>query len=367
MAEPLKHLYNDIFFKTLVNAMNGVLPAFQEKQFLRDIHSDGWERKELKERIRHVAGVFHAHVPGTFSKQVVLTEKIIASLRKQHTAEQGLAWIFLPEFVERYGIEEPDTAIPFFEFLTQFVSCEFAVRPFIMRYEKRMMKQMLAWATHPDHHVRRLASEGCRPRLPWAMALPVFKKDPSSVLPVLEKLKADPSEYVRRSVANNLNDISKDHPELVLQIGKRWMGNNEATDKIIKHACRGLLKKGNATALSLFKLSAVDCTLSPVKLAKKTVRIGEDLMFTFELRHSGKKTLKLRIEYGIYYLKSNGKQNRKLFKLTENQFEAGTAHVFSKKQSFLNRTTRNHYPGMHAISIVVNGKEYEKISFKVTA
>jgi 3-methyladenine DNA glycosylase AlkC len=155
----------------------------------------------------------------------------------------GLVYIFLPDYIEQYGLEDFESSVKAIENVTRFVSCEFAVRPFILKYGGTMMKKMRTWSLHKSYHVRRLSSEGSRPRLPWAISIPELKKDPSPILPILENLKNDPSEWVRRSVANNLNDIAKDHPGLVIELARKWKGISRETDAIIKHGSRTLLKK----------------------------------------------------------------------------------------------------------------------------
>lgn len=163
--------------------------------------------------------------------------------------------MFFPDYIERFGMEDYAVAVGTMERLTAFTSCEFAVRPFIKKHEGQMLEQMLGWSEHSSHHVRRLASEGSRPRLPWAMALPKLKKDPSPILPILENLKVDSSEYVRRSVANNLNDISKDNPDVALSVFRDWIGHSPETNRIVKHGCRTLLKQGVPEAMELFGFS----------------------------------------------------------------------------------------------------------------
>ncbi|MDP8206920.1 MAG: hypothetical protein P9L92_09675, partial [Candidatus Electryonea clarkiae] len=220
-------------------------------------------------------------------------------------------------------------------------------------------------ADHEDPKVRRLASEGCRPRLPWAMALPAFKKDPTLILPILEKLKNDESETVRRSVANNLNDISKDNPEIVLAICNRWMGKAANIDKLIKHACRSLLKAGNKETLLLFGFGdPTDMNVENLKLSKYRINIGDDLNFSFDLIINQKELKKVRLEYCIYYMKANVKLSKKVFQITENSYKPGE-HSFRRKQSFKNMTTRKHYPGKHKISIIVNGEEKDKTCFEL--
>ncbi len=367
MAEPLKYIYNTAFFNTLSSALEDVITGFDKKQFLRDIHNHEWESKELKDRMKHITNVIKKHLnEENYPKNIKQIEKIIVALRKKNVRENSFEYMFFPDFVEQYGIEDFNTSMKALEFITQFTSCEFAIRPFIQKYPKASMDQLLIWSTHKSHLVRRFSSEGCRPRLPWAMALPTLKKDPKAIFPVLENLKADTSEFVRKSVANNLNDIAKDNPELVLKIAKRWKGGNSDTNWIIKHGCRTLLKQAHPEILNLFDLShTVRCEIKKLALAKKTIAIGDHLNFSFELCTLEKKANKLRIEYAIYYMKANQKQNRKLFKITENTYEPGKTYSFQRKQSFQDMTTRKHHVGKHALAIVVNGQELTSVDFSL--
>jgi len=228
-----------------------------------------------------------------------------------------------------------------------------------------MMEQMYAWSKHENEHVRRLSSEGCRPALPWGQALVSFKKDPSPVLPILEQLKTDPSAYVRKSVANNLNDISKTHPDLVAKLAKEWYGKHEYTDWIVKHGCRTLLKKGNRDVLAIFgfhDVSSVDA--HGFVLDKNTVAIGEEFTFSFDI--STKEATKVRLEYGVDFVKSNGKRNRKIFQISEISFAENQKKAYSKKHSFEDLSTRKHYPGSHSITLIVNGTERGTLDFELT-
>jgi 3-methyladenine DNA glycosylase AlkC len=220
------------------------------------------------------------------------------------------------------------------------------------------MKQMLEWSQHPHHCVRRFASEGCRPRLPWGMGIPALKKDPSPILPILENLKNDESLFVRKSVANNLNDIAKDHPDIVIQIVKAWKGNSKETDWIIKQGCRTLLKKADVNIYKIFGYSGSSkCEINSLKLSKPKLKIGERLQFSFQLKPAGKKACPLRIEYAVYYVKANGKQSRKIFQLIEKAYEPDATYSIKREQRFQDFTTRKHYPGKHKLGIVVNGVE----------
>jgi 3-methyladenine DNA glycosylase AlkC len=240
-----------------------------------------------------------------------------------------------------------------------------AVRPFIIKHEERMMAQMVAWSKHENECVRRLACEGCRPALPWAPTLNSFKKDPSPILPVLEQLKTDPSLHVRKSVANNLNDISKTHPGLVVKIAKDWYGKNELTDWIVKHGCRTLLKKGNRDVLAIFGLDNVSAVeVEDFVLGKTSVSIGEDITFSFAV--FTKEATKVRLEYGIDYVKSNGKRNRKIFQISEVAMKENAKKTYTKNHSFADVSTRKHRPGIHSITLIVNGLERGTLDFELT-
>jgi 3-methyladenine DNA glycosylase AlkC len=219
------------------------------------------------------------------------------------------------------------------------------------------MAFMEKMADDADANVRRFASEGCRPRLPWAMALPQFKKDPSPILPVLEKLKDDESEFVRKSVANNLNDISKDHPETVLSLCEKWYATSDRTDWIIKRACRTMLKAGDRRAMLLFGFGDPrHLSVVKLRLNKKSLAIGGQLQFSFALKVGTKNACKARLEYIVYFAKPEKKFGKKVFQITENTFEPGE-HTFTRKHSFADMSTRKHHPGKHEIAIVVNGVE----------
>ncbi len=349
MPEPFKNLFNEEVIGALTEEIEKVFAGFDSAGFKSFVFDAGWEGRELKERMAHVSIALREFLPEDYREALDILKKVSPNFK-------GIAQMSLPGFVELYGLEDFDASVPALEHFTKSSSSEFAVRPFIKKYPEKMMKVMADWAESDNEHVRRLASEGCRPRLPWAMALPDFKKDPSPVLPILEKLKTDESEYVRRSVANNLNDISKDNPELVLDVAEKWLGMSEETDKLVKHALRTLLKKGNPGALKLFGYSDPEHVgLHDFKIAPE-VKMGESIEFSFILKTEEEKLGKLRLEYGVDFMKANGKHSRKIFKIYEKDYEE-KERTFKRKHSFTEVTTRKHYPGEHKISIIINGVE----------
>ena len=353
----LKDLYSPAFYKNLSNALLAVMPSFNRQRFISQIFTDDFGDKELKARMRHTTEVLHAFMPSDFKKAVSILGKLIQQLKTSGTQEDGLAYIFLPDYIELYGIDDLETSVRALEEITQFVSCEFAVRPFIIRYGNEMLNQMKAWSLHKNYKVRRLASEGSRPRLPWAMAIPELKKDPSPLFPILESLKNDPSEWVRRSVANNINDIAKDHPDLIIDLARKWKGNGKETDAIIKHGSRSLLKKGHIQILNHYGLKSKNIQVSTFKIQTPAVKIGEPLAFSFTVSNLDKKKQTVRLEYGLYYKKSNGQLTRKVFKISERDYDPGIKVNIQRKQSFRKITTRVFYPGKHRLSIIVNGEE----------
>jgi 3-methyladenine DNA glycosylase AlkC len=365
MAEALKHMYNPAFFEKMCPVMTKALPGFDDKKFLRTIFSKTWPTLELKERVRHIAVALHDFLPSDFpiaAKQLV---NLSVALRKE-IREQGFATMFIPDYIHVYGVEFPDDSLTALEHITKLVSAEFAVRPFLLNYPEKTLKKMLEWTEHEDANVRRLASEGCRPRLPWGMGMPFLKKDPSPILLILDKLKTDASEYVRRSVANNLNDIAKDHPVVVLRIAKKWKGLSADTDRIIKHACRTMLKKGNSDALSLHGFNPDSrSAISSFTLMKMKVKIGGHLHFNFDFSSKEKKPTWFRLEYAIDYITSTGKASRKVFKILEANLHPGQMMNVTRKQSFKDFTTRKHFKGKHQIAILANGKRIVSREFFV--
>ena len=359
MPKKLKNM----FFTTesiqlLADTLQESYGVFDVDRFLALVYDDTWESLELKGKMHHVTLALHE----TLAQEFVLALEI---LRRVAPSIQGFDSMVFPDYVASYGLDHWETSLPALAFFTTLCSSEYAVRPFIAQDPQRTMGQLYEWAEDENEHVRRLASEGCRPRLPWGMVLTVFRKDPTPILPVLEKLKDDESEYVRRSVANNLNDISKDHPDLVLDICERWHGQNEHRDGIVKHACRGLLKKGNRRAMLLFGFGdPTHIDVENLTLDRETLSIGDDLRYTFELVVKTKEPTKVRLELRVDYVKARGKTSRKVFQIREHTFDRGR-HVITRKLWLADQSTRKHYPGEHRIWIVVNGVEKATASFQL--
>jgi 3-methyladenine DNA glycosylase AlkC len=361
VAELLKHIYNVRFFEQFTAALTQVIPVFDKGMFLSRVKSQSWNDMELKQRMFHLMQQTAFVLPLLFKEKMHVISKLIDVLSKNGVKNQNLEYIFFADLIAEYGLDDLEEAIIAFETVTKFTSCEFAVRKFIIKYPDQMMAQMLKWSQHENENVRRFASEGCRPLLPWGSKLHELVKNPKPSLPILQNLKDDPSLYVRKSVANHLNDISKNQPDVVLQIFKSWQkDNSERTDWIIRHGARTLLKQGNPEALSLLGTSSD--TLFSIKdwcINKSDISLGEVINLSFSLKNEADQNAKFRIEYVIYFVKNNSALSKKIFQISEKSLDPQECISLSKNHRFTDLTTRKHYEGVHKVGIVINGNESE--------
>lgn len=351
----------DLFFTSqslnaLGESIRSAYPPFDISRFLGLVVDTNWKNLELKAKMRHTTLCLKQVLPQSYAEALHVLTEVAPGIK-------GFEAMCLPDFVEMYGRDHWDVSLKALRLFTRYSSSEFAIRPFLVQNPERGMNFMVSCAMDPHENVRRFASEGCRPRLPWAINLPVFIRDPSPIRRVLDLLKNDPSEFVRRSVANNLNDISKDHPEIMLEWCTEWIGTSGHTDKIIKHACRTLLKAGHPGALELFGYGdAALIQLTDARVQPDTIKIGESVTFSFKLNIRYSQPAPVRIEYIIQYPTASGRISTKVFKLGESAYTPGI-RSFRKKHAFSDMSTRRHYPGPHSIGIQVNG--VVKHTFKV--
>lgn len=340
-------------------------PSFNRKEFVAltlDLPN-----LELKPRVQLICDYLKKYLPEDYKQALRLLLNATTDPSPKAKALTGFdLWAFT-EYVHRYGLKDFEESMDALYELTQRFTAEFAIRPFLIHEEKKTLKVLHQWSKDKNHHVRRLVSEGSRPRLPWGEQLKSFIQDPSPTLELLEKLKYDEELYVRKSVANHLNDISKDHPTLAIKTAKRWL--KEAPEKhkgkinwIVKHALRTLLKKGHPEALKLLGYkTAGKLQVKNLKLSAKTVKIGSTLEFSFDLTSSH--PAQVMVDYLIHHKKSNGENKPKVFKLTSKSLKAGETLNIKKKHSFKPVTTRKYYPGTHHLEIMINGQLLTKTPF----
>ncbi|WP_215114756.1 DNA alkylation repair protein [Exiguobacterium sp. s70] len=354
MATPLKEVYHEDFLLGFGRRIQSVYPSFDIQAFVASIVDESWEALALKGRMRRISTKLGEYLPQNYESAIDVLVEIADDC-------VGFPYLFFPDFVEVYGQAEEhwERSMSALELFTQKSSSEFAIRPFLLRDSTRVMDRMMAWAKHPNEHVRRLASEGCRPRLPWAESLPMFRENPAPVFAVLELLKEDPSLYVRKSVANNLNDISKDHPEAVLEVSRRWQGEHPHTDWVIRHACRTLIKSAHPDGLTLFGYTQeTDLTVNAsISIHPNVLSIGEACEIQYDVSIRPGDAAYIRVEYAIDFIKANGKASRKAFLLANKIVAGGARLVANRMHSWADLTTRRHYPGEHRVVLLVNGRE----------
>ncbi|WP_316818343.1 DNA alkylation repair protein [Pedobacter nyackensis] len=358
--EPLKEMFNSEFYQHFAGVFAHADKNFNAKAFVGDVTAN-LDELTLNGRLRNTSVTLHQHLPGDFKKAIAVLYGAAPSLRQGYTA------LVLPDFVALYGKDHFDLSMEALKDFTSLGSSEFAIREFLKTDLNKTLKVMQTWAEDKDHHVRRLASEGSRPRLPWSFKLDQIIKKPSLTKDILEKLKTDETPYVRKSVANHLNDISKDNTAYMLELMKGWDNSNPHTSWIIKHASRTLIKKGDQDSLSLFNFEKdVKVGIDNFKLNMFHFKLGEEMQFSFELKSLKDSSQKLVIDYAIHYAKASGEQSKKVFKLKEITLLPGQLILVSKRQLFKDLTTRKHYTGKHLVEIMVNGKGYGNIEFDLS-
>ncbi|MBK9991149.1 MAG: DNA alkylation repair protein [Verrucomicrobia bacterium] len=359
--EPFKNWFNEALYRQIAQELAAIEPKLDKKKFLA-ITLDGLDQRELMDRVRQIAVAVEASLPGTYR------EKLAVLCQAAPRLKHAFVSVSFCNFVSRHGLEDFDHSMDALRFLTPFGSAEFAVRPFIERDPARALALMQKWANDKNEHVRRLASEGSRPRLPWGARLSAIVAKPDLTAPILETLMADPALYVRKSVANHLNDIAKDHPDWVLNRVEEWDRAHAGTAWIIRHALRTLIKKGHPRALALLGVNATAAahvlvrkfTLSPTKLV-----LGDKFELTAELTSKHKKPLPLVIDYVIHYARATGKTSAKVFKWSEATLQPGEPLVLTKRQTIRDFTTRKHHTGRHRVELQVNGQRLAETSFQL--
>ncbi|PHS20639.1 MAG: DNA alkylation repair protein [Kangiella sp.] len=351
----LKDYYSIELVKSIAKNCKTQYRDFNVTPFEQNVIADDWKQLELKDRMHRIADVLGEYLPKNYKQAISIVLKVA-----NHYS--GLAHMCFPDFVEKFGLNDFETSMMALENLTEGSSSEFAIRPFIIRYPELTMKKMKEWARSNNYHVRRLATEGCRPRLPWAMALPKFKKDPTIVLETIMSLIDDDERYVTRSVANNLNDISKDNPKTVIKVASEYLGRSKEIDWVIKHACRGLLKQGNKEVLQLFGFSNIDHIKVSNLNCDETVCLEKKLNFSFDIKSSKNGLGRLRIEFIIDFMKANGKMTGKIFKICEGDYGEDVKSI-NKYFSFKKISTRKYHIGAHQLHIVINGDVFVSKKF----
>ena len=368
MAEPLKNYYGREIAAQVASMIEPVYPGFDSDRFIAEC-LDGYEELELTARARHISGSLAGHLPADFEEAAgILHASLGPPIEGDELMGQGMgSFVYLPYvfYVAEHGVAHWDTAMAFQHELTQRFSCEYSIRAFIEKETDRTMGRLRVWTGDPNAHVRRLVSEGTRPRLPWAPRLRMFVDDPGPVVDLLERLKDDPSTMVRRSVANNLNDIGKDNPRVLTEVCRAWIRDaGPERDAMVRHALRSAVKRGDPEALDILGYgSSEGAIIESVMIEPPEVEIGQRVQVSFGLVNDLATPASYNVDLVVHFVKASGSTSPKVFKVRSVELGPGEGTRLSKTISVAQHTTRTHYPGEHRLDLVVNGSPRTAGSF----
>lgn len=357
MSSPdLKSIFDAARYRGLAAELAALSPAFDSARFLS--HAlDGLDARELMDRLRRTTEAVHRALPLPYRGQLAVLRALAPRIG------HGFVGIFLSDFVAQHGLDDTAVSLDALTFFTRFGSAEFAIRPFLVRDLPGTLAVMHGWALDENEHVRRLASEGCRPRLPWGTRLQALVADPSPTRPILEALRADPSLYVRKSVANHLNDIAKDHPQVVVDLVSSWDRSDERTAWIVRHALRTLVKRGDARALALLGAGRPARVEVAFKASPRRLRLGDTLELSAAIASRSAQSQRLVIDYVVHYARAGGTASEKVFKWKTADLPPRAMLALTKRQTIRDFSTRRHHAGLHRVELQINGRRLAETSF----
>lgn len=353
----MKNLFDAARCRATATQLAALAPAFDSATFLRLTLAD-LDSRELMARLRQTSLAFDAALPGDFRAKVAVLHRLAPLIA------HNFVGIWPCDFVALRGLSDPAFSLAALRDLTRHGSAEFAVRPFLVQDLPGTLATMLQWARDPDEHVRRLASEASRPRLPWGQRLTALVADPTPAAPILDSLRADPALYVRKSVANHLNDIAKDHPAAVLDRAESWDRTDPRTAWIVRHGTRTLVKQGHPRALALHGATAAPGLVTATLVAAPgRIQLGDTLTLTATLNSAAPAPQTLVIDYVIHYVKASGRATPKVFKWTSLTLAPATPVTLAKRQLIRDFTTRRQHPGIYQVELQINGHRLASTNF----
>ncbi|MGW7197568.1 DNA alkylation repair protein [Streptomyces chryseus] len=355
----LKRYFNGEAAHLIGGRIRAVHPEFDVEGYAAEVE-ERIPGKELKDRVLVLAEGLRTRLPADYADAVPILLSILGDELAEGEGMFNHSWFLMPvaRFVEEYGLDHPELSLDAIEEITKRHTGEYAIRPYVEQHYALTMERVAAWSRSPSHNVRRLASEGIRSRLPWARTLTMFVKDPQPVLEILEPLRSDSSEYVRKSVANNLNDISKDAPDLALATVLRWREESPTpeTGWIVKHGLRTLVKKGDQQALAILGATGGEHVKVPrLEITPRSVTIGDTLVISFDIENTDARSHSIAIDYVVHHVRKNGRSIPKVFKLTTLELGPGERRSLEKTHTIKEVQTRRYYSGAHTVDIQVNG------------
>jgi len=374
MPEPFKNFFNPKMIEQMGKHLARDSDGFDWKRFVALAVHD-LDDLELKQRSSQITQALSQTLPGDFRSACEImvralhpvSDNELGDMSMDHEGIRGWAIMPMADYVAQLGLTDFDFSMDVLKNMTSRFSAEFAVRAFFLADPDRAMAHAHQWAQDENTHVRRLASEGSRPRLPWGTQLTMFVEDPAPLFPLLEKLKGDDEEYVRRSVANNLNDIAKDHADKIAALAGRWLkGADSDQIRMVKHACRSLIKQGHRPTLVALGYGKPQIDMGAIVLKTPVVKLGTGLDFEIELSSTGTGIQPLIIDFVIHHVKANGETSPKTFKWKVLDLKPGSSLKLSKTHPMRPVTTRVHHAGTHGLEIQINGESFGRVDFELT-
>lgn len=347
----LRDIYNDEKLQEIAEQFQMEVADFPVSEFLEKVQSDDWGELSLRQRHERLARSVFEVLNRPYNQVAEILQQV-----NDHA--QGFSYLFLPDMVALYGLAELELSLATLGVLTTGSTAEFAIRPFLEQDFTSTFAQMQIWAASCNEHHRRLASEGLRPNLPWGKKVSTIEAHRQEIFDLLATLKADSSLYVRKSVANHLNDWTKKYPEEVLDVLEQWQGSSAETDWICKQAARTLLKASHPRALILFGYRGnLAFSQMSFSLGASQVSQGDKLTIRYAVQLASKeKNRKIRLELQLGFVKKSGKISYKTFMLKDSQLEPGQELGGQWTYDWVDKTTRKHQNGQHVLRFVVNGQ-----------
>lgn len=372
MAEPFKNRINPAVVAQLAAALPPALADVGhpfDAECFRTRAAHGLERLELKARVEQVADAIQAALGGRPVDVARVGAALVAASGPASSSDERLtesftAWPLL-SWVERHALHAPTAALDTLEALTCRFSAEFAIRPFLERWPEEAWARVEAWTAHPSLHVRRLASEGTRPRLPWGQQLTDSVADPARGLAVLDRLVDDPERYVQRSVANHLGDVAKDHPERAVAVARRWLAEREDRIWVVRHGLRHPVKQGHRGALEVLGFGPPQVAVDGPLQVSPRVELGDALQLELTLVSTADRPQRLVIDTGVHFRKKRGELRPKVFKWTTRELAPGARVTLARALSLRPVSIRRHYPGTQRVDVRVNGEVVAEADFEL--
>jgi 3-methyladenine DNA glycosylase AlkC len=362
----LKDGFADPVLRTIAGAVSAAHPGFRTPAFLRDCR-DGFEALSLMQRVRRVGQALHTHLPKRFDEALEVVERALGAPRDGWNEGEGIAAFARAPYLEwaaLAGLGQPQQALPALARLTRHFSAEFAIRPFLAQHLEPTLAHLAQWVSDADPRVRRLASEGSRPLLPWGQHVAALKRDPQRCLALIEPLASDADEVVRRSAANHLNDVSRLDAGVALDHARRWQVQGGEAAGTVRHGLRTLVKAGHPEALALQGYGVGTAVrLKQLRLSSRRVAVGEVLDLSFALHNPNAEPVRVCVDYAIVYASARGTPRRKVFKGSDLVLAPGEKAALVFRRDFVPRSTRVLYPGVHQAEVLVNGQVAASANF----